>query len=138
MKKIVVPLVSFSSLAEFNVGIFSATASGLPGNHELAGGTTTASYTNLCCTSARSIDVNITLTAGQKYFVEVSCAPTRQSNCYGLWLMEDTDFSGDSQDYFHWEEIESWTSGGTRFTYTISSPWHLSTEHPVEAAAIVK
>jgi hypothetical protein len=101
VRKILVPLFSLSgSRTEFNIGIYSATPSGLPGSLELAGGSTTASDTEHCCTAVRSIDVDIKLKAGQKYFLEVTC-PTSETECSGGWNTEDTDFSGDAQDYFH-------------------------------------
>ena len=135
--KIKLPLFSFTDRGQavFNVGIYSATASGLPGSTELAGGSTTASDTDLCCTAVRAVKVDITLQAGQKYFVEVKCA---NENCEGGWYTEDTDLSGKTQDYFRF--VDRWhcvTGGHTRSTI-VSSPWHLSSYYPEQAAAIVK
>lgn len=131
--KIKVPLTSLTGPStEFNVGIYSATASGLPGSHELAGGFTTASDTKDCCTAVRSVNVNITLSAGQKYFLEVSCAYV--DDCSGGWDMEDTDFSGTAQDYFRYKLVQY----SCTHTQVASSPWHLSTYYPAEPAAIIK
>jgi hypothetical protein len=133
--KIKVPLVSLSgSQTKFNVGIYSATASGLPGSTELAGGSTTASDTNYCCTAVRSVDVNITLKAGQNYFLEVTC---KTDNCKGGWDMEDTDLSGKAQDYFRYIS-RRWCGNNRSHHATSSSPWHLSTQYPEQGAAIVK
>ena len=66
VKRITVPLFSSTGAkTNYNVGIYSATPSGLPGNLELAGGSTTASDTELCCTAARTVNVDITLQAGE-------------------------------------------------------------------------
>jgi hypothetical protein len=132
-RKIGVPLFNvYSFSGEFNVGIYSATASGLPGN-ELAGGSTTASDSDICCTQLRWVDIDIKLKAGRQYFLAVSCG-VGQSTCYGGWLMEQT-----GEDYFHVRETESYDtaySGGTQH-YTYSSPWH-ETVIKAEGAAIIK
>jgi hypothetical protein len=54
--------------------------------------------------------------------------------------MENTDFSGQAQDYWHEKIHETYmTSWGTPTrTYSFSSPWHLTTALPEQAAAIVK
>jgi len=133
--RIKVPITSLTGPnTEFNVGIYSATASGLPGSLELAGGSTTASDTKYCCTAVRSVSVNITLKAGKKYFLEVSCAYVE--DCSGGWDMEDTDLSGTAQDYFRYKLVQySYCGGGTHIS---SSPWHLSTEYPEQPAAVIK
>ena len=93
--------------AGFNVGIYSATASGLPGN-ELAGASTTASHcsaSGLC-----TVRVDIKLKAGTEYFVEVACGQNTKS-CYGAWDMESLDWSGDQPDYWHYKEYGTYGSG---------------------------
>lgn len=131
--KIKVPITSLTGPStEFNVGIYSATASGLPGSHELAGGLTTASDTKYCCTAVRSVKVNITLNAGKKYFLEVTCEYVQ--DCSGGWDMEDTDFSGTAQDYFRYKLVQH----SCVSNHTSSSPWHLSTTYPGQPAAIIK
>ncbi|HEX4079863.1 MAG TPA: hypothetical protein VHX61_13430 [Rhizomicrobium sp.] len=126
-----VPLFSQTgSQTEFNVGIYSATPSGLPGSLELAGASTTASNTEYCCTAVRSVHVHVTLKAGQKYFLEVTC---KSDDCEGGWDMEDTDFSGDVQDYVRYTAHFT-----TAVHETVSSPWHLSTEYPEQPAALIK
>ena len=138
VKSISVPLTTpTSSKTEFNVGIFSATSSGLPGSHELAGGSTTASNTGICCTAVRAVKVDVTLKAGQKYFVEVTC-PTSEKYCAGVWDMADTNFSGDTQDYYRFRTHVSHFFQGKTTTFSVSSPWHLSTQYPDQPAAIVK
>jgi hypothetical protein len=133
-KKIGVPLFTESpSSTEYNVGIYSATASGLPGDTALAGGSTTASESTICCTQIRWVDVNVKLKKGEEYFLEVSCGAA-QSYCYGGWMMEDT-----GQDYFHMAEHETYNFGSGTQTYSYSSPWHASTAlGPAEGAAIIK
>jgi hypothetical protein len=131
--KIEVPLFSLTgSQTDFNVGIYSATPSGLPGSLELAGASTTASDTEYCCTAVRSVHVHITLEAGKKYFLEVTC---RSDKCEGGWDLEDTDFSGDAQDFVRY--TAHFTTAG--FHETFSSPWHVTTaEYPAQPAAIIK
>jgi hypothetical protein len=138
--KILVPLTSLTGpKTEYNVGIYSATPSGLTGSLELAGGSTTASDTDYCCTGVRSVDVDVTLKRGQKYFLEVGCPP-QTGGCNGGWAMEDTDFSGDVQDYFRYKQRGTYIDTYSHVTRTsfFSSPWHLSTEYPEQPAAIVK
>jgi hypothetical protein len=135
VKRIGVPLTSLTGPStEFNVGIYSATASGSPGYTELAGASTTAGDTDDCCTAVRWVDINLKLDAGKEYFVEVTCA-TSQTDCLGSWNMEDTDFSGDARDY--WREMHAAT--GTTLTCPTGScsVWRLSTFLPTEPAAIV-
>ena len=125
-RKITVPLFSLSGPStEYNVGIYSATPSGLPGN-ELAGASTTASDTQYCCTGLRTVHVDIKLKAGQQYFVEVACGQNTGA-CYGGWDMESRDWSGDQTDYWHFKEHGSYNFGTGTHTSSFSSPWHLST-----------
>jgi hypothetical protein len=132
VKRITVPLFSETgSTTEYNAGIYSATASGLPGKQELAGASTTASDTEYCCTSARTVDIDIRLKKGDKYFLEVMCPVS----CYGGWQIEDTDFSGDAFAYYQFRERYK---DGT-YHYTASSPWTVpSTIGPNEPAGIIK
>ena len=134
-RKIGVPLYELTgSGTEFNVGIYSATPSGLPGN-ELAGGSTTASSTTICCTQLRWVDVNVKLKAGREYFLEVECGENGSNFCNGVWMPES-----EGTDYFHYVERETYNtyySNGTQH-YTYSSPWHASTYALGEGAAIIK
>ena len=136
--KIVVPIFSETGpKTEYNVGIYSATPSGLPGSLELAGGSATTSDTEYCCTAVRSVDVDVTLKRGQEYFLEVTCGQT--TDCVGGWDLEDTDFSGSAQDYFRYKmHVTSYYSSKVTNTWSSSSPWHLSTMYPEQPAAIVK
>jgi hypothetical protein len=137
-RKIGVPLFTETgSATKFNVGIYSATASGLPGK-ELAGGSTTASSDTACCTQLRWVDVHVKLKAGRQYFLAVSCGEntTKPLDCYGGWMMEDT-----GQDYWHVREFETYTFGSTNSTqtFTYSSPWHVTTGIGAgQGAAIIK
>jgi hypothetical protein len=137
--KILVPLFGSTQHSEYNVGIYSATPSGYPGSQELAGGSTTPTNDiEYCCKAVRSVDVDITLRRGQKYFLEVNCTCRY---CYGGWDMEDTDFSGNAQDYFRYRQLWKHYGGSHSWTissWTVSSPWHLSTEYPEQPAAIAK
>jgi len=122
--KISVPLFTFYPSAEYNVGIYSATASGLPGS-ELTGASTTASSTMYCCTGLRTVRVPpVKLKAGTNYFVEVT-GGKNSTNANGTWDMESVDWSGDMPDYFHFKEHYTLTYGTTG---SFSSPWHRSSD----------
>jgi hypothetical protein len=109
-------------------GIYSATASGLPG-HELAGGSCAPSFYGLCW-----IDIDLFLKKDRKYFLEVSC--TRPS-CVSTWDMENTDFSGDELDYFQLKEHKTYNYGTGTHTTSFSPPWHETTLIPATGAAII-
>jgi hypothetical protein len=118
------------------VGLYSATASGLPGN-ELTGASTTASDTTYCCTGLRTVKVApIKLKAGQKYFVEVTGGKS-STDSNGVWEMESLDWSGDMVDYYHFKEHVTYNSGSGTYSSNFSSPWHQSTYIPSNPAAKV-
>jgi hypothetical protein len=99
----------------------------------VASASTTASDNEYCCTAVRSVHVHVTLKAGQKYFLEVTC---KSDDCEGGWDMEDSEFSGDVQDYFRYK-LHRWAYHS--YSFTLSSPWHLTTpEYPGQPAAIIK
>jgi hypothetical protein len=123
--KVSVPLSSFTPSAEYNVGLYSATASGLPGN-ELTGASTTASDTTYCCTGLRTVKVDpIKLKAGEKYFVEVT-GGKNSTNSDGAWDMESLDWSGDQVDCYQFKEHVTYNSGSGTYSSNFSSPWHCS------------
>jgi len=121
-----------ASAAEANLGIYSATASGLPGN-ELAGASTATDCPSAVCW----VDVDIFLKRGKKYFFEVRCG-TGTGGCDGGWNMEDIDFSGAEADWFHYEQTFTFVSSSTRYTSRQSSPWHETSEYPAEGAFVIK
>jgi hypothetical protein len=121
-----------ASAIEANLAIYSATASGLPGN-ELAGGSTTTECKSAVCW----VDVDIVLKRGQKYFFEVRCG-TNAGGCAGGWNMENTDFSGAEEDWFHYAQTFTYVSPSTVFSSRQSSPWHQTVEYPAEGAFVIK
>jgi hypothetical protein len=124
------------STAEYRGAILSRTASGLPGGTIATTASTTMSDSGLCCQSARKVAFpgTPTLPSGN-YFAAVQCA---NSPCDGGWAMEDTDFSGATVDYYHYNETETYNFGTNTHTYHFSSPWHASTYYPTAGAVIVK
>jgi len=124
--KISVGLFTFVPNAEYNVGIYSATPSGLPGS-ELTGASTSASSTMYCCTGLRTVRVPpIKLKAGKNYFVEVT-GGTNSTQSNGGWDMESLDWSGDLVDYYHFKQHVTYTYGTASHGSTNqSSPWHAS------------
>jgi hypothetical protein len=129
-KKIGVPLGALSgSGTEFNIAIYSATPSGLPGNSELAGGSATANDTGRW--PLTWVNVNVKLKAKQEYFLEVSCE-AGQNCCDGAWF--PSVYEG--TDYWHMKLHETYNFGSGTHTYSDSSPWHASST--AEGAAIIK
>ena len=126
-----------ASTAEYKAEILSATASGLPGASLAATSSTTMSDSALCCQSARTVK----FTSGAKtlnngtYFATVVCA---NSPCDGGWAMEDTDFTGATVDYYHYNETETYNFGTGTHSYHFSSPWHASSYYPTAGAIVVK
>jgi hypothetical protein len=134
VKKIGAPIYGSESVLEFDLGIYSATVSGLPGN-EIAGGSAIANDGGLAW-----VTVNIFLDAGQKYFFAVRCGENK-SSCEGGWNLENTNFTGGAVDYWHYKirETDGCTgSGCSSPTYSYSSPWHESTEIPATGAFVIK
>jgi hypothetical protein len=133
--------VFFPSGSEFSVGIYSATASGLPGS-EIVGASAVANGSGKggCCWQLTNVPITPTkLNARQKYFLEVRCPPA-STTCMGGWLPEDSDFKHSQHDYWHVEEKETYNFGTGTHTYSVSSPWQLSTAfNPYdEPAAAIK
>src|SRR5215469_11204470 len=127
-RKISVPLSSFDPSAEYNVGLYSATASGLPGN-ELTGASTTASSTTYCCTGLRTVSVGpIKLKAGVTYFVEVTGG--KSGNSDGMWDMESLDWSKAYVDWYQFREHVTYNFGSGTYSTNFSSPWHHSAYTP--------
>jgi hypothetical protein len=128
--KIGVPLYSVTgSTTEYNIGIYSATASGLPGQ-ELAGASATANTTGKWPLTWVNVDVK--LKARQEYFLEISCG-AGQTDCDGGW--EISPYEG--TDYYHSTEHETFNFGSGTHTYTSSSPWHETTAYYQEGAAVI-
>jgi hypothetical protein len=129
-KGIGVPLFSETgSSTEYNIGIYSATASGLPGSSELAAGSATANTTGNW--PLTWVDVNVKLNKGQEFFLEVSCA-AGQTDCYGGW--EPSVYTG--ADYYHYTERETYNYGTGTHSTLYSSPWHESTDS--EGAGVIR
>lgn len=127
---------AYESTAEWQGQILSATASGLPGNALATTSSTTESDQSLCCTSVRTVKFTTggTLPAGN-YFATVVCA---NSPCNGGWAMEDTDFSGATVDYYHFNDKSTYNFGTGTHTNHFSSPWHKSTYYPTAGAVVIK
>ena len=119
--------------SEYNIGIYSATVSGLPGS-EIAGASATAN--NFGTWPVTWVDVDVELKAGQEYFLAFSCPPG-STFCEGGWYMEDSNFLT-AVDYWHVKEKYSTVYYSTVYKTTISSPWHESNLYPVEGAAVIK
>ena len=123
------------SAALFEGQILSSVG-GLPGSAVASTKKTTESDSPLCCQSLRTVKFKggATLPAGS-YFATVVCA---NSPCDGGWAMEDTDFSGATVDYYHFNETETYNFGTGTHTSHFSSPWHASTYYPTAGAALIK
>jgi hypothetical protein len=122
---------STGSSIEVNIGIYSATASSLPGN-EIAGSSATTTTTGKWPLTWAKVDVK--LIAGQEYFLEVSCA-AGESDCDGAW--DESVYAG--TDYWHVKEYETYNFDyGKTYTYSYSSPWHETTAINSEGAAVIK
>jgi hypothetical protein len=133
--KIGAPFFTYSSDYEVNLGIYSATASGLPGN-EIAGGSTTGSDTVLCCTGFRWVNVDIFLKAGKEYLFAVRCG---SAPCDAGWNVEDTNLSGSAVDYWIVKEYETYNFDyGKTYTYSYTSPWHSTSGFPANGAFVIK
>jgi hypothetical protein len=119
---------------EVNLGIYSATASGLPGN-EIAGGSAVAEDGGLTW-----VRVDIDLTKGREYFFAVRCGENT-NGCGAVWDLENTNFSGSAVDYWHVHLYETYNFSfgtGNTETYSYSSPWHESTALPATGAFVIK
>jgi hypothetical protein len=129
-RKIGAALLTYEPSAVFNLGVYSATASGLPGN-EISGAS--AQAMNGADFELTWADVDVKLNKGREYFIAVSC---QNEPCYGGWYFEDTNFKT-AQDYWHVKEYETYNYGSGTSTYSYSSPWHLSTAYHEQGAAII-
>jgi hypothetical protein len=130
-----IALFSFYPSAQYQVDLYSSSG-GLPGAVLGHSKSTSDSDTSLCCTAARTVKMTTPLTAGTPYFLGVVCA---SNPCDGGWNMENTDFSGASVDYFHFNESGSYSfSGSGVHTFHFSSPWHASTYLPTTGAIVLK
>jgi len=118
-------------------GVILSSVGGLPGASVAHTSSTSLADTALCCTTATTLKLThaTTLASGTGYFASVQCA---NEPCNGGWAMEDTDFTGATVDYFHYNYTETYNFGSGTHTYAGSSPWHASTYYPTAGAVIVK
>jgi len=139
-KKVTVAVFSFYIIpsAEYRVDIYSSVG-GLPGSVIAKSKTFTASDTSVCCTSSRTVAIKANLVAGTQYFIGV-VGTLDGGNADGGWMMENTDFSGASVDYYHFRESFSYYNSQhhTCHKSTYSSPWHASTYLPTTGAVVLK
>lgn len=133
-KKAETSLFSFYSSAQYAVNIYSD-AGGLPGAVLATSKSFSDSDTSLCCTALRSVALKANLVAGTTYFAGVvgKCC-----NSDGGWNMENIDFSGAAQDYFHYKEHATYNYGSGTHTTNYSSPWHASSYLPTTGALVLK
>lgn len=134
-KSISVPIYSYEGT--YQAGVY-ASASGNPGNPIFTVSITPASTTSLCCTTLVTGTGHKTVVPAGNAWVEVTAVASAGCNCesYGLWLMENTNFTvhGGGMKYEYGDHFH--TSGG--YTTNYNSGWLTSSGVPAGGAVEVK